>query len=88
MIISPSSRLILLVLAGITPVWERFFNNSTDYSLRGLAIPILGSISVAVVIVIARTRNPLVDGEPPKVEIVNTPKNPVPTEETNGSAII
>lgn len=81
MMISPFMRLLLLVLAGILPVWQRFFTTSTDYTLRGLAMPIIDSLGVGCVIVIARTRNPLVDGDPAKVEAINKPSNPVPTED-------
>lgn len=81
MIISPGLRLLLLVLAGILPTWQKFFSLSSDFTLRGLAAPILESATVACVIVIARTRNPIVDGEPIEAKIVNTPKEPVKTEE-------
>lgn len=67
MIVSPFFRLVLLVLAGIVPRWQLFFTTSTDYSLRGLAMPAIDSIGIACVIIIARTRNPLVDGEPMEV---------------------
>jgi hypothetical protein len=83
MIIGPIPRLILYILAGICPIWSEFVAVSSDYSLRGLLRPILASVSVAVVVMLARTRNPLVDGEPPtKVEVTNKPSNPVPTEES------
>lgn len=82
MIISPIGRLILLVLAGIVPRWQLFFTTSTDYSLRGLAMPAIDSVGIACVIIIARTRNPLVDGDPPtKVEVTNPPEKPVETHE-------
>lgn len=79
MIISPGARLFLLVLAGVVPRWQLFFTTSTDYSLRGLAMPMIDSIGIACVVIIARTRNPLVDGEdqPVKTEIVNHPGDPV-----------
>lgn len=83
MIVPPWLRLLLLVLAGIIPRWQSFFTTSTDYSLRGLAMPIIDSVGIACVIIIARTRNPLVDGEPTPVIItkgsdpveVKTPQN-------------
>lgn len=80
MIVPPWFRLLLLVLAGIIPRWQLFFTTSTDYTLRGLAMPIVDSIGVACVIIIARTRNPLVDGEPIKAEIVNTAEEPAKVE--------
>lgn len=63
MIISPLTRLFLLVLAGVLPVWQRFVSMSQDFTLRGLAAPLIDSLGIACVIVIARTKNPLVDGE-------------------------
>lgn len=80
MIVPPWFRLLLLVLAGIIPRWQLFFTTSTDYTPRGLAMPIVDSIGVACVIIIARTRNPLVDGEPIKAEIVNTAAEPAKVE--------
>jgi hypothetical protein len=68
MIVPPSIRLVLLVLAGVIPRWQAFFTTSTDYSLRGLAMPLIDSLGIACVIIIARTRNPLVDGEPIEVK--------------------
>ena len=63
MIISPLARLSLLVLAGVLPVWQRFFTLSQDFSLLGIAGPSIDSLGIACVIIIARTKNPLVDGE-------------------------
>ena len=64
------------------PVWQKFVTTSLDFSLRGLLIPAIDSVGIACVIIIARTRNPLVDGEPPtKVEVTNKPSNPVPTDD-------
>lgn len=68
MIISPLIRLCLLVFAGIVPVWQKFVSLSQDFTLRGLATPLLESLGIACVIVIARTKNPLVDGEQPAVK--------------------
>lgn len=66
------------MLAAVVPVWSKFFTAAADYSFRGLAIPILESIGIGCLIVIARTRNPLVDGDPPtKVDVVNPPSDPV-----------
>ena len=69
MIISPLSRLFLLVLAGVVPVWQRFVSLSQDFTLRGLSTPLLESLGIACVITIARTKNPLVDGEQPSLTI-------------------
>jgi hypothetical protein len=76
MIISPLTRLFLLVLAGVLPVWQRFVSMSQDFTLRGLAAPLIDSLGIACVIVIARTKNPLVDGEQPTI------KEPLATSET------
>lgn len=76
MIIAPWFRLFLLIMAGVLPVWQRFFTTSTDFTFRGLAMPTIDSLGVACVIVIARTRNPLVDGEPINAKIVNTTTDP------------
>lgn len=68
MIISPITRLFLLVLAGVLPVWQRFVSMSQDFTLRGMAAPFIDSLGIACVIIIARTKNPLVDGEQPTVK--------------------
>ena len=82
MIVSPLIRLSLLILAGVIPVWQRFVSLSQDFTLRGLATPLLESFGIACVITIARTKNPLVDGEqpvtipaekPPKITISGKP---------------
>ncbi len=80
MIISPVWRLTLYILAGIFPIWSEFIATSSDYSLRGLLRPILASGSVAVVVMLARTKNPLVDGEP--VEVKTPPGEPLQVTET------
>lgn len=49
------ARLILYIAMAILPVWIDFFKISTDYSLRGLAMPILTSINAAVIVTLART---------------------------------
>jgi hypothetical protein len=82
MIIGPITRLLLYILAGIFPIWSEFVATSSDYSVRGLLRPILASGSVAVVVMLARTRNPLIDGDPTKVEVVNPPTKPVETHES------
>lgn len=51
----PWARLILYIAMAILPVWIDFFKISTDYSLRGLAMPILTSINAAVIVALART---------------------------------
>lgn len=80
MIVSPFFRLLLLVIAGIVPRWQAFFTTSTDYSVRGLCMPIIDSLGLACVIIIARTRNPQVDGQP--VEVVAPPGKPLAVIET------
>jgi hypothetical protein len=82
MIISPATRLLLLVAMVVLPIWQDFVSTSSDYSVRGLLRPIFASAAAAVVVIIARTKNPIVDGDPPKVEVVNTPEKTVETHET------
>lgn len=55
MTLSPWARLVLYICMAILPVWIDFFKISTDYSLRGLAMPILTSINAAVIVALART---------------------------------
>jgi hypothetical protein len=57
------SRLLLFILAGIVPVWAEFVATSQDWSPRGLLKPVLASVSVAVAVTLARTKNPTVDTE-------------------------
>lgn len=57
MIISEWTRLVLYILMGVLPVWIDFFTKSTDYSLRGLAMPILSSLLTAVTVTLARTHS-------------------------------
>lgn len=79
MIISDGWRLLLYVLMGIFPVWQDFFTRSTDYTVRGLAMPILASASSAVAIALAKTSTK--KETPAKVEVINPPENPVETHE-------
>lgn len=53
--LSQRTRLMLYIAMAILPVWIDFFKISTDYSLRGLAMPILASINAAVIVALART---------------------------------
>ena len=57
MTISNASRLWLYIGMAVTPVWIDFFKLSTDYSLRGLAMPFLTSVNAAIVVMLARTRS-------------------------------
>lgn len=82
MIISDAARLILYMLMGIFPIWSDFLAKSSDYSARGLAMPILASLSTAVAIALAKTSTKKDSAEEPiKVETVNTTTNPVITKE-------
>lgn len=58
-------RFVLFVLMGIWLVWIDFFTKSTDYSFRGLMMPVLATLSVATTVALARTRD-------------KTPSQPVP----------
>lgn len=53
--LSHTTRLILYIAMAILPVWIDFFKVSTDYSVRGLAMPILTSVNAAVIVTLAKT---------------------------------
>jgi len=57
MIIPDSLRLGFYIVVGICPVWQDFFTKSTDYSLRGIAMPVIASIMTAATIILARTKS-------------------------------
>lgn len=50
-------RLLLYIAIGVLPVWIDFFTKSTDYSLRGLAMPVLSSLLTACTVALARTKS-------------------------------
>lgn len=58
MTISPSARLSLYIAMSMLPIWIDFFKLSTDYSLRGLMMPILSSVLAGVTVTLARTKSP------------------------------
>lgn len=55
MTLSPLTRLWLYIAMAGLPIWVDFFKLSTDYSLRGLAIPVFSSILAGVTVALART---------------------------------
>lgn len=55
MIIPNWSRLVLYNIMVILPIWQDFFTKSTDYSIRGLAMPVIASLLAAVTVTLART---------------------------------
>jgi len=57
MIIPEFIRLLLYIAVAVLPVWIDFFTKSTDYSLRGLMMPILSSILTAATVTLARTKS-------------------------------
>lgn len=57
MIVPEWFRLVLFMVAPVVPIWSDFFAKSTDYSVRGLAMPGLQSITAAVSVLLARTRS-------------------------------
>lgn len=65
MIIPEWSRLMLYIGVAVLPVWIDFFTKSTDYSLRGLAMPTLSSLLTAATVALARTRS---RNEPPTTQ--------------------
>lgn len=57
MILPEWFRLLLYIAVAVFPVWIDFFTKSTDYSLRGLAMPTLSSLLTAATVALARTRS-------------------------------
>ncbi len=80
--LSDNWRLALYVAVVVLPIWQEFFTKSADFSLRGLAMPIISSLSAAAAVTLAKTsaKRPT---EPPKVEVINPPNRPVETHEAN-----
>lgn len=80
--VSEGVRLALYIAMAMLPIWIDFFTKSTDYTLRGLMMPILSSINAAVIVTLAKTslRKP---ASPAQVEVTNTPVNPVNVIEPN-----
>lgn len=79
MFVSERTRLLLYILMAVLPVWIDFFTKSTDYSIRGLAMPILVSINQAVIVTLAKTalRSPT-----KPIEIATPPGQPLETHTT------
>lgn len=65
MIVPDWVRLLLYISVGVCPVWQDFFTKSTDYSLRGLMMPLISTVMVASVVVLARTKSQTPEIEPP-----------------------
>lgn len=65
MILPEWSRLLLYVAIAVLPIWIDFFTKSTDYSLRGLAMPALSTLLTACTIILARTKSSIPDETPP-----------------------
>ena len=65
MTLSPAARLWLYIAMAVLPVWIDFFKMSTDYTFRGLMMPMLMSLNAGVVVALARTS--------PKNEAPNPP---------------
>ncbi len=80
MIISDRSRLWLYITMGVTPIWQDFFIKSTDYSFRGLMMPIIGTISAAAAITLAKTSAKM--DHPNPVEVVAPAGEPLKVVET------
>lgn len=79
MIISQFARLWLYIGMSILPVWLDFFKLSTDYTLRGMAMPILTSLNAAIIVVLAKTSPP---PDTSKVTTTVTPDAVTTTTET------
>lgn len=48
-------RLCIYIIIAILPTWIDFFTKSTDYSFRGLMMPILASFLTGCTVFLART---------------------------------
>lgn len=57
MIVPDWMRLVFYIVVIIVPIWQDFFTKSTDYSLRGLAMPTLASVGAAAAVILARTKS-------------------------------
>lgn len=66
MTVPPMLRLSLFVLAAMLPVWQEFVTTSQDFTLRGLLKPVIASLYAGAVVLLARTKNPDVDGDKPQ----------------------
>jgi hypothetical protein len=64
--IPPWARLLLYMAMSAIPFWIDFFKLSTDYSLRGLAMPILSSLLAMVTVALARTTSTGPADQPPE----------------------
>lgn len=58
MMLPETCRLLLYISVAVLPVWIDFFVKSTDYSLRGLMMPVLSSLLTAATVTLARTKSP------------------------------
>lgn len=83
MTVSPHLRLWLLIAMSMIPVWVDFFKLSTDYSFRGLMIPVLSSIGAGVTVALARTKSPIDSTTDPADASLPTPP-PTPQRTTSG----
>jgi hypothetical protein len=84
-LVSERLRLSLYILMSILPVWQDFFTKSLDFTLRGLAMPIISSMMSAVTVMLARTtarkRSEPVMKDPAQITTTVTElKEPSPTE--------
>lgn len=56
MIVPDWIRLFLYIVMGIGPLWSDFLAKSSDYSLRGLLMPVVASVVMAATVTLARTK--------------------------------
>lgn len=80
MTLSPAWRLVLYNMMAILPIWVNFAKTSQDFTFRGLLVPALDSFYAMAVVTLAKTA-PTKDDEPQNVNVVNTPRQPVPVAE-------
>lgn len=79
-IIPDTFRLCLYIAMGVLPIWQDFFTKSTDYTFRGLAMPIISSLMAIVTITLAKTSTKRDQQKP--VEVVAPKGNPLEVTET------
>lgn len=80
-IVSDRTRLVLYITVGVLPIWQDFFTKSTDYSFRGLAMPIIASLAAAVTIALAKT-SAKHDAPDKPVEVIAPVGKPLEVTET------
>lgn len=76
MILPEWVRLLCYIAIAVLPVWIDFFTKSTDYTLRGLAMPTLSSLLTAFTVILARTKSSIPDSNSNGSNEPPPPRNP------------